>query len=107
MARRAKTETIISAMRILADGIYSADGAANAAVAEAADRLAELNAQATKVCAWVEDGDYGDYGGIYDGSCGLRWAFVGDPKENNMNFCPQCGGRVKIGKRKAEAHNGV
>ena len=104
MARRAKTETIISAMRILAEGIYSADGFANAAIAEAADRLEELNAQATKVCAWDEDGDYG---GIYDGSCGVKWALVGSPKENDVNFCPACGGRVKIGKRKTETKNGV
>lgn len=104
MARRAKTETIISAMRILADGIYSADGVANAAIAEAADRLAELNAQ-SKVCTWTEDVDECD---TYDGSCGARWCLAeGGPKENDVNFCPECGGRVKVGKRKTEAHNGV
>ena len=104
MTRRAKTEAIISAMRILANGIYSEDGVANAAITEAANRLAELDAMATKVCAWAEDGDYG---GIYDGSCGVKWAIVGSPKENDVNFCPACGGRVKIGKRKTETKNGV
>ena len=103
MTRRAKTETIISAMRILAN-IYSEDGVANAAITEAADRLAELNAQATKVCTWAEDGDYGD---VYSGTCGAQWALMGGPEENGMNFCPECGGRLKIGKRKAEKHNGV
>jgi uncharacterized protein (UPF0212 family) len=35
------TETLIAAMRILSQDIQSEDGAANAAVAEAAERLAE------------------------------------------------------------------
>ena len=104
MARRAKTETIVSAMRMLANGIYSEDGVANAAITEAANRLAELNAQATKVCTWTEDGDYGD---VYEGTCGVQWALVGGLKENGMNFCSGCGGRVKIGKRKTETKNGV
>jgi hypothetical protein len=38
---RSSTETLIKAMRILATDIQSDDGAANAAVAEAAERLAE------------------------------------------------------------------
>jgi hypothetical protein len=38
---RSSTETLIAAMRILATDIQSDDGAANAAVAEAAERLAE------------------------------------------------------------------
>ena len=101
---RPKTETIISAMRMLAGGIYSADGAANATIAEAADRLEELNAMAARVCTWAEDDDYGD---VYSGTCGVQWALVGGLKENGMNFCSGCGGRVKIGKRKAEKHNGV
>ena len=36
------TETLIKAMRHLAENIYSEDGTANAAIAEAADRLVEL-----------------------------------------------------------------
>ena len=38
---RTSTETLIAAMRILSQDIQSEDGAANAAVAEAAERLAE------------------------------------------------------------------
>ena len=41
---RSTTETLISAMRILANDIASHDGVANAAIAEAADRLEELQA---------------------------------------------------------------
>lgn len=53
MSRKSSTETLIAAMRVLASDIQSGDGAANAAIAEAADRLeeqqatiAELDAQA-------------------------------------------------------------
>jgi hypothetical protein len=38
---RTSTETLIAAMRILSQDIQSEDGAANAAVAEASQRLAE------------------------------------------------------------------
>jgi len=38
---RSSTETLIAAMHILATEIQSEDGAANAAVAEAGERLAE------------------------------------------------------------------
>jgi len=39
---RSKTETIISALRVLAQDIQTQDGVANAAIAEAADRMEEL-----------------------------------------------------------------
>jgi len=39
---RSKTETIISALRVLANDIQSGDGVANLAIAEAADRMEEL-----------------------------------------------------------------
>jgi len=39
---RSKTETIIGALRVLANDIQSGDGVANAAIAEAADRIEEL-----------------------------------------------------------------
>lgn len=42
---RSSTETLIVAMRALADHIYSEDGVANAAIAEAADRLEELKSE--------------------------------------------------------------
>jgi hypothetical protein len=41
---RSETRTIISAMRILSVEIQSGDGIANAAIAEAANRLEELDA---------------------------------------------------------------
>jgi uncharacterized protein (UPF0212 family) len=42
---RSSTETLIKAMRILSQDIQSEDGAANAAVAEAAQRLEEQQAR--------------------------------------------------------------
>ena len=43
--RKSDTKTIIGAMRILSREIYCEDGVATAAIAEAADRLEELEAQ--------------------------------------------------------------
>lgn len=42
---KSPTETIIKALRILARDIQSGDGVANAAIAEAADRLEEVTAE--------------------------------------------------------------
>jgi hypothetical protein len=39
---RTETETIIGALRVLANDTQSGDGVANAAIAEAADRMEEL-----------------------------------------------------------------
>lgn len=41
--QRSSTESLISALRVLARDIQSDDGIANAAIAEAADRLYELS----------------------------------------------------------------
>jgi uncharacterized protein Yka (UPF0111/DUF47 family) len=46
---RSSTETLIKAMRILATDIQSDDGAANAAVAEAAQRLEEQQERIKKL----------------------------------------------------------
>lgn len=43
--KRAKTDTIISALKILAEDIHSEDGVANAAIMEAAQRMTELQLQ--------------------------------------------------------------
>lgn len=47
--RRSSTETIITAMRILAEDIQSEDGVANAAIREAADRLEELASELARM----------------------------------------------------------
>ena len=47
--RRSTTETIITAMRILAEDIQSEDGIANAAIREAADRLEELASELARM----------------------------------------------------------
>ena len=55
---KSSTETLIAALRILARDIQSGDGVANAAIAEAADRLTELkreNADQGLTIATIQD----------------------------------------------------
>ena len=34
---------------------------------------------------------------VWKGGCGVQWYFdQGDPEDNGMNYCPQCGGVVKL-----------
>jgi hypothetical protein len=61
--KRSTDETLISALRILARDIQSEDGVANAAIAEAADRLAELSRDASRSSradfeAWISQPPY-------------------------------------------------
>lgn len=51
------TTTLISAMRVLANDIQSADGVANAAIAEAADRLEMLQKEMERLQADVQAKD--------------------------------------------------
>ena len=66
--RRAKTETIIAAMRILAEDIHSEDGVANAAIREAADRLQELQSESDRLSqsAAYWGGEARKYQRLYD-----------------------------------------
>jgi hypothetical protein len=61
---KTSTETLIAAMRILSQDIQSDDGAANAAVAEAAERLAEqqecIKRLEREIELFREHADYGD-----------------------------------------------
>lgn len=47
-------QTIIAAMRILAAEIHSEDGVANAAIAEAADRLERMRDALVNIWIWAE-----------------------------------------------------
>lgn len=49
------TKTLVSALRILAQDIQSDDGVANAAIAEAADRLEEQHIQIRNLLALLEE----------------------------------------------------
>lgn len=57
---RTDTKTLIAAMRVLARDIQSKDGIANAAIAEAADRMAELSRGECicKKCGIRQDSNY-------------------------------------------------
>lgn len=51
-------------------------------------------ARLTGVCTWTHDADADD--NAWEGTCGALWELIeGTPKENKMNFCPQCGKRVE------------
>ena len=54
---RPDTKTLIGALRILAVDIQSGDGVANAAIAEAADRLEELQAMLEPKIGFGEGGE--------------------------------------------------
>lgn len=46
---------------------------------------------------WEEVSDYGDCGDTHYrcSVCGEEWCLeVGEPKDNNMYFCPRCGARM-------------
>ena len=53
---RTRTPILIAAMRLLAQEIQSEDGVANAAIAEAGDRLSELEAQLTQAQQGIGEG---------------------------------------------------
>jgi hypothetical protein len=45
------------------------------------------------VCVWTYE--VSDNGDSWEGSCGAKWEFLTEgPAENNMRFCPECGGKV-------------
>lgn len=49
-----------------------------------------------ETCKWVRTVCW-DGNGSWDGECGNCWAFEDDsPAEHNINFCPNCGGRVWV-----------
>ena len=44
-------------------------------------------------CKWV----YEHVGWYYTTECGQTWSFEsGGIKDNNVKFCPFCGGRIKL-----------
>lgn len=53
---RTRTPILIAAMRLLAQEIQSEDGVANAAIAEAGDRLSELESQLTQAQQGIGEG---------------------------------------------------
>ena len=52
---QSSTESLIAALLLLSDGIYSEDGIANAAIHEAALRLIELDKKITSLELTIED----------------------------------------------------
>lgn len=61
MTRKSSTETLVAVMRILARDIQSGDGVANAAIAEAADRLEELSGMVFRLAELMRRGDMEEF----------------------------------------------
>ena len=57
--------------------------------------IAKLEAQvkAQPDCTWILEDDWDN--ASWQGDCGATWNLeAGGPKENGMNFCPDCGGNL-------------
>ena len=47
--------------------------------------------KSSKECYWSGE----DIEGMWEGTCGVKWVFIeGGPVENELNYCPKCGGKV-------------
>ena len=60
-------------------------------------RLKAADVQSVKRSYWEEVTDYGGWGDTHYrcSVCGEEWYLEdGNPKDNNMNFCPRCGARM-------------
>jgi hypothetical protein len=70
-----------------------------------AERDALLEAEeAGQTCTWKPDSVGYEWGNCWESQCGLSWSFIDDgPAENNMNFCPFCGGRLVIAEPPPDA----
>jgi len=81
--KRTSDATLIAALRILASEIQSQDGLANACIAEAADRLAEL----VEERRWVPVGDIIDM--EYSGELGVYYGTIRCPAcDQDVSVCP-------------------
>jgi hypothetical protein len=50
------------------------------------------------LCAWTKSNDP-NMPDTFDSNCGVVWTFTdGGPGENNVRFCPGCGGKLVEGQ---------
>lgn len=62
--------------------------------AEAVLYRGEHVSEPTKTCEWSHADDDTD---LWEGTCGVAWSLSdGTPEENEMRFCPRCGGKLKV-----------
>lgn len=70
----------------------------------AEQKLRELQ-ERTEICRWKMTDDEMS---LWEGDCGAAWNFIegGDPKENELNYCPKCGRKlVQVDPEPPEAEN--
>ena len=88
------------------------DRDADLVISAAARRIEELESSRTstveqKSCQWASCAVEDDYHDAWEGSCGATWTFFEDgPIENDMHFCPKCGGSVAIQRSKVDSDAG-
>lgn len=67
-------------MKSLTDGVVS-------------NRQGFWEAMEQRTCEWKQCTS--EYDTSWEGTCGAKWTIEhGTPKENVVNFCPQCGGKL-------------
>ena len=53
--------------------------------------IAAWNRRAEATCTWRNEEEY------WEGACGAAWCFIDvGPIENDMHFCPRCGGAITV-----------
>jgi hypothetical protein len=67
----------------------------NKLIAEDLNRQLEESRNGKKhVCAWTPM-DREEMPGTYEGDCGVAWSFIdGGIQDNDLKYCPRCGGEV-------------
>lgn len=78
---------------------------AHAVLSDMAAHPAFVKAMATeRTCEWQPmDGEHMPES--WEGSCMVAWSFIdGGPAENDMRYCPKCGGKLVITKTTKEQH---
>lgn len=77
--------------------IYPPVKEAYATAARRIDQIRPADVQPVRRGYWEEVADYGGWGDTHYrcSVCGEEWYLEdGNPKDNNMNFCPRCGARM-------------
>lgn len=58
-----------------------------------------LLSEVKKTCNWKPEID----GEFWSGECGAAWTLIdAGPKENNMHYCPECGGQLNVPSTQGE-----
>ena len=55
-----------------------------------------------RTCIWTIDEAF--EWSMWEGACGVTWSFTdGGPEDNECNYCPKCGGKMIVVRRREAA----